>query len=211
MNEGRDTADDSWRDDPEWHHDRFPAGDSDESALRTARTEARESLVETIRSIRRVEESAMKTLRIDLLLVGLSLTAVSSFRPTAGFVNGLTIVGFVVVGLSALVAVVPTLSSEYPTGVSEAYVEEFQQASWSEREWNAWMLREYSGWLSDANEMAAGGARLLFYAQVLLGFGLLSLILGAALGVSGVPDATIELGATFDAALGLTDFKYFRR
>lgn len=206
MNDAQNVTDDSRQDDLKWQHDRFPAWDSDESALRAARTEARESLAETINSIRRIDESAMKTLRIDLILVGLSLTAVSSLQSTAGLVNVLTILGFVAVSLSAVVAVVPSLSSEYPTGVSEEYVEEFQQASWSEREWNAWMLREYSGWLSDANEMANGGARLLFYAQVLLGVGLLSLTLGAALGIAGVFDATTGLELALDVAHVRTKF-----
>lgn len=206
MTDDRDTADDRVGDGPEWHSNQFAAWDSDETALRAARTEARESLEETIHSIRRTEESAMKTLRLDLILVGLSLTAISSLQSMAVLVNELTILGFVAVGLSAVVAVVPTLSSEYPTGVSEAYVEEFQQASWSDREWNEWMLREYSDWLSDANAVADGGARLLFYAKALLGVGLLSLLLGATLGVVGVLGPVSAFESVLDVLLAQTRF-----
>lgn len=181
MSDDRDESDDSRRDDPAWHSDRFPAWDSDESALRAARNEARESLEETISSIRRIEESGMKTLRIDLILIGLSLTAVSSFQFASQLVNEFTVLGFAAITLSAIVAVVTTIGSDYPTGVSEEYVEEFQRASWSEREWNEWMLREYSEWLSDANEMAEGDARALLYTQLLLGVGMLLLVIGVAL------------------------------
>lgn len=186
-----DSTDDAWRDDPEWHRDRFPAWDSDESALRAARTEARESLEETIGSIRRIDESATKTLRIDLVVLGLSVTAISSFPSTSIMINVLTILGFTAVCFSAVVAVVPTLGSDYPTGVSEEYVEEFQRASWSEREWNEWMLREYGDWLSEANEMVDGDARALLYAQLSLGVGLLALISGITLGVTGILNSLV--------------------
>lgn len=178
MSNDRDSADGSWRDDPEWHSDRFPAWDSDDGALQAARNEARESLEETISSIRRIDEAAMTTLRIDLVILGLSMTAVSSFSSVSTFVNGATMLGFVAVTLSTLVAIGTTIGSEYPTGVSEEYMQEFQRASWSEREWNSWMVREYSRWLSDANEMADGDARALFYTRVLLGSGILLLIAG---------------------------------
>lgn len=94
-------------------------------------------------------------------------------------------------GLSAVIAVVPTLGSDYPTGVSKEYVEEFQQASWSEREWNEWMLREYRDWLSETNNMADGDARALLYAQLCLGVGLLALISGVTLGVTGFLDSLV--------------------
>ena len=71
--ENHGTTDDSLRDEPKWHGDRFPAWDSDESALRAVRQEARESLEETIGYIQRINDSAMKTLRIDLVIIGLSL------------------------------------------------------------------------------------------------------------------------------------------
>lgn len=199
MSEDRDAPDDSWRDGPEWQRDRFSAWDSEESALRAARTEARESLAETISSIRRIDESATTTLRIDLVILGLALTAASALPSVSALVNALTVSGFVGVCLSAVVAVVTTLGSDYPTDVSAEYIEELQQASWSEREWNEWMLREYSSWLADAERMANGEARLLFYARALLGTGLLSLILGTALGIVGILGATIGIEIALDA------------
>jgi len=170
--EDRDSSDDAWR------GDRFPSWDSDDGALRAARDEARESLEETLDSIRRIDEAAMTTLRIDLVILGLSVTAASSFSSASAFVNGATILGFAAVTLSTVVAVGTTIGSEYPTGVSEEYLQEFQQVSWSEREWNAWMVREYSRWLSDANEMVNGDARALLYTRLLLGSGILLLIAG---------------------------------
>ncbi|USZ67017.1 hypothetical protein NGM10_09775 [Halorussus salilacus] len=184
MTENR--ANDSPRDNSAWNRDRFSAWDSDERALRAARTEARESLEETIDSIHRIDESAMTALRIDLLIAGLSLTAASSFQYTWQLINELTVLGFVGVSLSAVVAVVTTLGSKYPTGVSAEYIDEFQRSSWSEREWNEWMVREYCLWLSEANEMVEGEARGLFYTQTLLGAGLLLLIGGIVFGTAGV-------------------------
>lgn len=183
MSDDREAPDDPWRDDPEWHGDRFPTWDSDDAALRAARDEARESLTETISSIRRIDEAALTTLRIDLVILGLSVTAVSSFPSASAFVNVVTILGFAVVSLSTLVAVGTTIGSEYPTGVSEDYLQEFQRASWTEREWNAWLLREYSQWLSEANEMVNGDARALLYSRLLLGAGISLLIAGVTAGL----------------------------
>ena len=184
----RDPSNDARRDSPEWNRNQFPAWDSDKRALRAARTEARESLAETISAIRRIDESAMRTLRIDLVILGLSLTTASSFRFAARLVNELTILGFAGVGLSTIVAIVTTLGTGYPTGVSEEYVDEFQRASWSEREWNEWMVREYQSWLSEANEMVNGEAQVLFYTQALLGIGLVLLLLGIVSGIVGFID-----------------------
>jgi len=191
MTDDRDVTADAERDEPSWRGNRFPAWDSEESALRAARNEARESLSETIDAIRRTEESAMRTLRIDLVILSFSLTAASSFQFATRFVNGLTVLGFVGVTCSAVVAVVATFGSERPTGVSEAYLEEFQQAAWSEREWNEWMLREYSDWLSEANRIADGDARALLYAQLCLGVGLLALLSGIALETTGLSGALL--------------------
>ncbi|WP_276299147.1 hypothetical protein [Halorussus lipolyticus] len=185
---------DAERDDPEWNRDRFPAWDSEEGALRAARSEARESLAETIRAIRRIDQSAMRTLRIDLVILGLSLTVASSFQSVSRLVNELTVSGFVAIGLSTIVAIVTTLGTGYPTGVSEEYVAEFQRASWTEREWNEWMVREYSEWLSEANEMLNAEAQVLFYTKALLGAGLVLLMLGVVSGIVGFTDAITEFG-----------------
>ncbi|WP_135824851.1 hypothetical protein [Halorussus ruber] len=187
----RDTSRDDQRDESEWNRNQFSAWDSEEGALRAARSEARESLTETIDSIRRIDQSAMRTLRIDLVILGLSVTAASSFQFPTKFLNGLTILGFVGVMLSAVVAVVATSGSERPTGVSEAYLSEFQQASWTEREWNEWMLQEYSRWLAEANQIADGDARALLYAQLCLGVGLIALVSGVTLGVTGLLDSVV--------------------
>lgn len=181
-----DAADDPVVDNSEWHGNRFPAWDSDESALRAARNEARESLVETIDAIRRIDESATKTLRIDVVILGLTSTAGSSLGFTTRFVNELTVLGVITVGVSTVFAVATMLGSDYPTGVSEDYLKDFQQASWSEREWNEWMLREYSKWLSEANEMADADARVLLYSRVCLGIGLFALLLGITSGATGL-------------------------
>jgi hypothetical protein len=191
MTENPDAPNDSQRDEPEWNRNQFSAWDSEEGALRAARTEARESLAETIDAIRRIDQSAMRTLRIDLVILGLAVTAASSSQFTTRFVNGLTILGFVGVMLSAVVAVVATSGSERPTGVSEAYLNEFQQASWTEREWNEWMLQEYGRWLAEANETADGDARALLYAQLCLGVGLIALVSGVTLGVTGLLDSVV--------------------
>lgn len=187
-------SDDPERTDPEWNHDRFPAWDSEEGALRAARTEARESLAETIDAIRRIDQSAMRTLRIDLVILGLSVTAASSFRSASRLVNELTISGFAAIGLSTIVAIVTTLGTGYPTGVGEEYVVEFQRASWTEREWNEWMLREYSEWLSEANEMVNAEAQVLFYTKALLGAGLALLMVGVVSGIVGFTDAITDFG-----------------
>lgn len=185
MTEDPDPTDDTRRDDSAWHRDGFPTWDTDERALRAARNEARESLAETIDSIRRIDDAATKTLRIDLVVLGLSLTAVSALGPTPKLVNELTLSGFAAISLSALVAVVATFGFDYPTGVSEEYIEEFQRVSWSEREWNAWMVQEYSTWLSEANEVADGNARVLLYSQALLAAGLFLLVLGMVVRTAG--------------------------
>ena len=178
--------DDEGSEAPKWNRGQFPAWNSELGALETARQEGRESLTQTISSIDRIDETAMVTLRIDLVIIGLALTAVSSFPSTLQFTNALSTVGFACLSGSALMAIVTTMGSDYPTGVSEDYLQEVQHASWTTREWNEWMVREYSRWLADANEMENGDAQALFITQLLLVIGLILLIAGILAGVSGI-------------------------
>ncbi|SDD46549.1 hypothetical protein [Natrinema hispanicum] len=171
-------------DDLQWNQTSFSAWDSDEEALRAARKDARESLDQTISLIHDIDETAMVTLRLDLLILGLILTAITSVPSTLRLANLASIFGISCIILSAIVALLTNVGSDYQTGISGDYLREFQEASWTEREWNEWMIREYSSWLEDAREMASGDARALLITQLLLGLGFLSLFFGIGLGAS---------------------------
>ncbi|MFB6141575.1 MAG: hypothetical protein ABEJ26_14205 [Halosimplex sp.] len=171
----------------EWNENSFPAWDSEADALNVARADARRSLDQTIRTIRDIDETAMSTLRIDLVIIGLVLTAVTSVPATLRLGNLVSVFGFVSLLASALLALVTNVGSSYPTGVSADYLREFRASSWTEREWNEWMIREYESWLADASQMADGDARALFYTQLTLASGIVLLIVGILLGVTGRP------------------------
>ncbi|WP_436931033.1 hypothetical protein [Halosimplex halobium] len=190
----------------EWNENSFPAWNSEEDALNVARTDARQSLDQTIHTIRDIDETAMSTLRIDLIIIGLVLTAVTSVPATLRLGNVVSILGFVSILGSALLALVTNIGSNYPTGVSADYLREFRASSWSEREWNEWMIREYESWLADASQMADGDARALFYTQLTLALGIVLLVAGILLGVTGRPpmDPLVEVGNRSVRATGST-------
>ncbi|QLH81930.1 hypothetical protein [Halosimplex pelagicum] len=148
----------------------------------------------------------MSTLRIDLIIIGLVLTAVTSVPATLRLGNVVSILGFVSILGSALLALVTNIGSNYPTGVSADYLREFQASSWSEREWNEWMIREYESWLADTSQMADGDARALFYTQLTLALGIVLLVAGIVLGVTGRPpvDPLVEIGNRSARATGST-------
>lgn len=193
---GFDDSEDHSESRSQWNENRFPAWDSEADALSAARIDARQSLDQTILMIRDIDETAITTLRIDLIILGLVLTAVTSVPATLRLGNVVSILGFLSLLFSALLALITNIGSSYPTGVSAAYLSEFRVSSWTEREWNEWMIREYESWLADARQMASGDARALFYTQLTLALGILLLVAGILLGVTGRPpvDPLVGIG-----------------
>lgn len=179
---------DSDDEDVSWNQDRFPAWNSDSEALNAAKTEAQRSLNQTITSIQNIDDTAVSLFRINLVLISLVLTGVSSFSASLRFANLVSIIGFGFLVLSSFAAVITNMGSDYPTGISGDHLRELQDAAWTEVEWNEWMIREYQAWLADANQMAEGDARALFITQVLLGGGILLLIIGVVVGLFGLMD-----------------------
>lgn len=206
-------GDESDEKEDEWNNNRFPAWNSDDEALRAARDDARASLDQTISQIEQIDQTALVTLRISLIITGLILTAVTSVPATFRLGNWISIAGFCLVVLSAAASLVTNMGSDYPTGIGADYLEDFQRASWEQYEWNEWMVREHATWLEDAQEMATGNARALFITQLLLGLGLGLLIIGLLLGgmdlvqpvspFSGAGNRTVTIGGSVFYVYGL--------
>ncbi|MFC4247421.1 hypothetical protein ACFOZ7_10490 [Natribaculum luteum] len=64
----------------------------------------------------------MTTLKIDLIVVGLILTAVTSFPTTLRLANVVSVAGFCLIVLSSGLALVTNVGSDYPTGISRDYL-----------------------------------------------------------------------------------------
>lgn len=174
---------------------------SDVVVLESAKTEARWSLDQTIASIENVDDTAVSMFRINLVIISLVLTVVSSFSASLRFANAFSVTGFAFLVLSSFAAVITNMGSDYPTGIGSDHLRELQEGAWTEEEWNEWMVREYREWLADANQMAAGDARALFVTQSLLGIGILLLIVGVVVGVFGLADPLPGVRATNVASI----------
>jgi len=164
----------------------------EKDAIILAHKNAETSLEQTIDAIQDIDETAMVTLRIDLIIIGLILTGATSFPSILRFGNWLSILGFISIIISAGSALITNIGSDYPTGVSKEYLEDLENASWTEKEWSEWMVSEHKSWLEDAGEMASGDAMLLAITQLLLGVGAILLISGVAVGAFGIMEAPAE-------------------
>lgn len=159
--------------------------------MRAARIEARDSLETTINAIEAKDDKALATVRINLVLVGVPVTVVSSFPSALRFVNWLTLLGFASLVASTGLGILTYSGTDYPPGVSPAYVRDVKQAPYSESEWFRWMTAQYEQWLRETLETDEVEAMFLQWTHVLQAAGMLLLVIGFVAGVVGtVPSSS---------------------
>ena len=158
---------------------RQPATRTDDiAALEAAQREARESLDRTIDAIEQKDDKAMRTVRINLILIGFAVTAVSSVPRVIQLANWVTVLGFECLVLSTIVGIATYTGTDYPSGVGPSYMKDIQDAAWTEGEWRSFMILEYEEWLSDTSQLDSGEGQWLFLTHALQALGLLLTLCG---------------------------------
>jgi len=174
----------------------------DIQTLRESNQEARSSLNKRIEAIEEKDDKAISTVRINLILIGLVVTAATSVPSSIHFANWCTIIGFVLLVGSTVVGIWAYMYTNYTPGITSDYLEEIESATYSEREWLQWMNQRYQIWLRSAASTESDEATLLGRTHYLQIGAILLLILGVILGLYGVGPASIapserQLNETF--------------
>lgn len=180
-------------------------GTTDPAALWAIRTEARDSLETTIEAIEEKDDKALSTVRINLVFVGVSLTAVSTFPAAAQYANWAVLLGLGSLLASTGLGIVTYMGTDCPTGVGPGYLADARAAGYSESEWLHWMTARYEDWTAEAMTADQAEATVLQWAHLAQAVGILLLTVGLSSGVVDVaPLSTVASGIPFAPLSGRT-------
>lgn len=163
-----------------------PIRTDDVDTLRVAREEARDSLDKTIDAVEEKDSKAISTVRLNLLLVGLAITGVSSAPSAMYFANWFTIIGFSSLLVSTISGIWTYTYTDYTPGITADYLNELDSAEYSEEEWLRWMNQRYQLWIQTAVETDQGLATYLGRTHILQIVAVGFLLIGMIAGLSGM-------------------------
>jgi hypothetical protein len=104
-------------------------GTTDPATLWAIRTEARDALETTIDAIEEKDDKALSTVRINLVFVGLALTAAPSVQSPLAFANWFTLLGFGATLASTVLGIAAYSGTDYTPGVHPVFIREARQSS----------------------------------------------------------------------------------
>lgn len=151
--------------------------------LRSARDEARTTLDHQLSALNDLDDRAMRTVRIALVVVGLLVSA-TTLGTVRQFVNAITVAGVIALVFSVLVGLSTYSATDPEAGTGSDYLAETLDAPYSEKEWLSTLVAGYAEWIEDARALNETNAQLLVLAQTSLGLGVVLLAVGIALGAT---------------------------
>lgn len=159
--------------------------DHDVEALRTTQSEVRAVLDHQIQTFNDVDNKAARTFRLNAILLGLILTAVSFVVRSQSFdlgpfANWLTIGGVVSLIVSFVSAVITYTTTEIRTGLGPDSVQRLIDHRYSEKEWLILLLRSEAHWMRVNERQQTINGLLLSIAHATLIIAVLLISIGIA-------------------------------
>lgn len=136
--------------------------------LRSARDEARTTLNHQLSALDDIDDRAMRTVRIALVVVGLLISA-TTLDGVRRFVNAVTVSGAVALVVCILTGLSTYSATDPEAGTDPDYLVETLDAPFSEKEWLSTLVAGYAEWIEDARALNETNAQLLVLAQLSLG------------------------------------------
>lgn len=155
----------------------------DVESLRLAHREARTVLDHQIQTFADIDDKAAKTFRLDVILIGLLLTA-GTFLTRADslsvdpYINLLTVVSVFSLIASFVIAILTCSITGIETGVGPADVDRLIEHRYTETEWLILLLLGHAGWIAANERQNRAGARYLMMSHGALIVGVLCAFLG---------------------------------
>lgn len=154
-------------------------------SLRTAQDEARDVLDHQIQNFTDVDNKAARTFRLDAILLGLLLTAVSFIMRSEAmsiepYVNPLTVFSVIALIGSFIAAVITYTTTGIQTGLGPDDIERLVKKRYTEMEWLILMLRSEAEWMRENERQNRIGVRFLWISHGALILGILAAFIGIA-------------------------------
>lgn len=158
--------------------DGTPSSDCDVETLQIQREEAKDVLDQQNEKLRDIDDKALRTVRITVLLLGVLLSFLKLFGGRVSAINAYTILGSWLL-VSSVVSGVLTYSVSGPYfGPGSEYVDRVLHHTPTKSDWEATLLRGYADWMEDMKKLNGANAKLLLLTQALLIAGVVSITYG---------------------------------
>ena len=159
--------------------------------LRSAHSEACEVLAQQVETLSDIDDKALRTVRIALIVFGIGLSA-TAFPNGTAFLNWITVGGMVSLTLSVLFGIVTYGASNPPVGVGPEYLDEARTTPYTEAEWRDLLVSGYDEWITDVERQIQSNARTLLLAQLFLGCSVVLLATGVSLALGGYVEPVVR-------------------
>lgn len=147
------------------------------NALDFQLAESHRVLDKQVRQVENIDEKALRTVRIGVLLLGV-LFSMANLSSVEQFANVLTITGGATIAASIVAGVFTYSGSDPYYGPGPDAIEGFLASNPDRRAWKRAVLHGYAHWIEYNSEVTADDAAWLVRAQILLSGGLLLVVLG---------------------------------
>lgn len=132
------------------------------------REEAKDVLEQQNEKLRDIDDKALRTVRITVLLLGALLSTLKLLGGEASPINTYTVFGSWLLVLSVVSGVLTYSVSGPYFGPGAKYIDRVLGRSPSRDDWEATLLRGYADWMEEMKELNGANARLLLLTQALL-------------------------------------------
>lgn len=189
-------------------------GTSDIEALRVTREESRFVLDHQIALQREIDEKALRTVRLSLVLIALivSVAQLREPRQLASLEIGtLLSVGVGVLGLSmaVFIGLGVYVETKIPFGVGPGHRREVTTQAYSDSEWLDVLLEEYDRWTAEASVANGSNALWLSRAQASMAIGVGYLFVSVLVLITPISAGEAFLGSSIVG--GITILLYYVR
>lgn len=157
----------------------------DIEALRTTQSEVRTVLDHQIQTFNDVDNKAAKTFRLEALLLGFILTAVSFLVRTESlslvrYINNFTVAGVVLLEISFIFAISTYTITSIETGLGPNDIQRLIDEKYSEKEWLILLLRSEGEWMRLNERQQTINGVLITISHITLVLAILALSFGIA-------------------------------
>lgn len=158
----------------------------DVTALRLTREESRVVLDHQIATLNDLDDKAMRTVRTDVVLLGILASAAGIAGPERLSDLGLVVQAFSAAAgaclfLSAIAGTGVYVMSDLTYGIGASYRDELRHEGYTEREWLEVLLDDYDSWTGSMRKITDNNAFYLTVTQGLLAIALALLLCATSL------------------------------
>lgn len=159
--------------------------------------EARYTLDHQIEKIHKEDKKAVGVFRINLLIIGLLLSALtittrSNSPPLGELINAHTVLGTFAIGTSSLIAAMTYTSSEFQMGVGSPVIRDVATGKMTTKEFDEKLGEKYANWIRRNQVVHQYNAYAISYSISLVIVGLLFYSVGTVVGAESMRGSTLS-------------------